>query len=279
MSHTKGTKGTKSFLRLLGPAALRLCLMPAFLLLLSGGSLFALVIPRVEQLVAALRPALPFPSATPEGELPADNSAQSKWFVVWPTEPDTSRVVVKANPLHPDTQKAGAEAMDRINAAVAAAERKAQAAYDKALEDLRRTGAGSTIDTITLDDEGVAGERIDAELELTIDLQPAASFEIATSEAPAVTSGTRGATWRVHVPANAYRRTTGADVREHFRPAETRLYFGALTRPDVTRKGAEPLFAIRVTPTPDSFAVVLRGNEGLIKQLVSTVDWSALTPR
>ena len=171
--------------------------MPAFLLLLSGGSLFALAIPRVEQLVAALRPALPFPASTPDGELPADNSAQSKWFVVWPTEPDTTRVVIKANPLHPDTQKAGAEAMDRINAAVAAAERKAQAAYDKALEDLRRTGAGSTIDTITLDDEGVAGERIDAELELTIDLQPAASFEIATSEAPAVTSDTRGTAWRV----------------------------------------------------------------------------------
>jgi hypothetical protein len=235
-------------------------------------------LPRVEVLIAALRPALPFPAATADGELPADNSAQSKWFVLWPTEPDATQVVVKANPLHPETQRAGAEAMDRINAAVAAAERKAQAAYDKALEELRRSGTGATIDAITLDDEGVAGERIDAELEMTIDLQPAVSYEIATSEAPAVTAATHGAVWRVHVPANVYRRTSGTDLREHFRPAETRLYFGALPRPEVGRKGNEPLFGVKLADTAGAFAVVLRGNDGLIRHVVANVDWSTLVP-
>src|SRR5262245_58161285 len=114
---------------------------------------------RIDALAAAVRPALPFPAATSDGELPADQSAIAKWFVIWPSTADDTRIIVKANPLHPDTQKAGAEAMNRINAAVAAAERRAQAAYDKALEELRRTGKGGDIESITLDDEGVAGER------------------------------------------------------------------------------------------------------------------------
>ena len=74
--------------------------------------------PRIDALVAAVRPVLPFPGASDDGELPADNSAQSRWFVVWPANPGDTRIVVKGNPLHPETQKAGAQAMDQINAAV-----------------------------------------------------------------------------------------------------------------------------------------------------------------
>jgi hypothetical protein len=229
--------------------------------------------PRMADLIAAVRPALPFPSASADGELPADNSAQSKWFVVWPAEPDDLRISVKANPLHPETQKAGAEAMDRINAAVAAAERRAQAAYDKALEDLRRTGKGSDIETITLDDEGVAGERIDAELEVVIESLPAASFDMASGLAPVVSAATRGPTWIVSVAANTYRATRGADLREHFRPAETRLYFGVVNKPQVTRVGDEPRFKVIVPTSADGFCVVLRGNESLVRQLTTAAEW------
>jgi hypothetical protein len=234
---------------------------------------------RMASMMAAVRPALPFPASSADGELPADNSAQSKWFVVWPSEPDDDRIVVKANPLHPETQKAGAEAMDRINAAVAAAERKAQAAYDKALSDLRRTGKTTDIETITLDDEGVAGERIDAELEVVIALQdPAAPFEIASAVAPTIVAGTGGVTWIVSVPGNTYRATRGTDLREHFRAAETRLYFGAIQKPHITRKGDEPLYSVVVAPAPGAFAVVLRGNEPLVKQLTTGGNWSTLGP-
>jgi hypothetical protein len=234
---------------------------------------------RMAALIAAVRPALLFPDAAADGELPADNSAQAKWFVVWPSEPDDVRIVVKANPLHPDTQRAGAEAMDRINAAVAAAERKAQAAYDKALNDLRRTGKSTDIETITLDDEGVAGERIDAELEVVIELLPsAASFDLASAVAPLVSAGSGGAAWIVSVPGNTYRATRGADLREHFRAAETRLLFGPVPKPHVTRKDDEPLFSVVVSPVAGTFAVALRGNEALVKQLATASDWSKLRP-
>jgi hypothetical protein len=231
---------------------------------------------RIDSLVAAVRPALPFPSSSADGELPADSSAQSKWFVVWPTEADDTRIIVKANPLHPDTQKAGADAMSQINAAVAAAERKAQAAYDKALDELRRTGKASDFDSITLEDEGIAGERIDAELEVIIELQPAATTQIASGETPVLAQGVRGATWMVTIPANSFRAKRGADTREHFRAAETRLLFGPLPKPAISRKGDEPLFEVSIAGGVDTFVVVVRGNEALVKQIAAAADWTRL---
>lgn len=232
--------------------------------------------PRVDALAAALRPVLPYPGASADGELPADHNATSRWFVVWPAGPDDPRVVVKANPLHPDTQKAGADAMGEINAAVVAAERRAQAAYDKALEQLRRTGKGAELEVITLDDEGIAGERIDAELEAVIELQPVESFSIESSEAPLVAVGHSGAAFSVSVGPNTFRRTTGADRREHFRAAEIRLYFGPVTRPEITQEMDQPRYRVTIAPSADGFAVVIRGNAALVRQIASETDWSGL---
>jgi hypothetical protein len=166
--------------------------------------------PRIEALVAAVRPALPYPAASSDGELPANETASARWFVVWPDGPDETSIVVKANPLHRETQKAGVEAMEQINAAVVAAERRAQEAYDKAMEQLRRTGKGSELEVITLDDEGIAGERIDAELEVVIALEPVESFVMESSEAPVVTDGRDGVAFVVTVGPNTYRPVRGA---------------------------------------------------------------------
>ncbi len=232
--------------------------------------------PRIDALVAAVRPVLQYPAASSDGELPADNSTTSRWFVVWPAGPDDTRIVVKANPLHPETQKVSAQAMDQINAAVAAAERRAQDAYDKAMEQLRRTGKGGELEAITLDDEGIAGQRIDAELEVVIELQPAESFTMESSEAPVVTGGRDGAAFSVSVGPNIYRPLRGADRREHFRAAETRVYFGPVTRPEVTRDGDEPRYRVTIAPSADAFAVVIRGNDTLVRQIASDAVWSRL---
>src|SRR5262245_19574368 len=232
--------------------------------------------PRLDALVAALRPALPFPAAAPDGATPAAGGADFKWFVVWPSDPADTSVVVKANPFHPDTQKAGATAEGPIQAAVVQAERKAQAAYERAVDELKRTGKISAgLTGISLEDEGIAGEKIDAELELTIDLEPGArSFEITSSQPPVVAAGTTGMTWLVTTPANAYRDASGSDTREHFRAAEARLYFGALARPTVSKRDDRPRFSVALTPTPDTFTVMIRGNEALLKTLLTVVDWS-----
>lgn len=233
---------------------------------------------RMDALVTAVKPLLPYPAATPDGELPSDNSASSQWFVIWPLTSDDTRIVVKANPLNPDVQKASEAAMEEINAAVAAAERRAQAAYDKALEQLRKSGKGGDLEAVTLDDEGIAGERIDAEQAVTIELARAESFDIASAEPPSI-GAVAGLAWTVSIAANTYRSPQGANGRDHFRAAETRLYFGITSRPGVRRLGDTPQFHVTVPPAPNAFAVVIRGNEALVRQIATQADWSLLAPR
>lgn len=250
--------------------------LPLAALLAGGTTVEAQPSSVVQAVVEALRPVLKYPTASADGELPVDHSATAKWFVVWPADPDDTQVLVKANPLHPETQRASAAAMEQINAAVIVAERKAQAAYDRALDQLRRGGNGSDIDGISLDDEGIAGERIDAELELRIEIDAVQSFTIDSSVTPVVAAGSRGATWSVSVPANSYRSTKPTDPREHFRAAELRLYFGEVARPDVTRQSDDPHFAVAIGPSPRAIALVLRGNEALLNEVAVATDWSGV---
>ena len=233
--------------------------------------------PRVDALTQALRPVLPYPEADADGELPVAGGADSKWFVIWPQTSDDRRIHVKANPLHPETQAAGAAAMARIQAAVERAERKAQAAYEKALEELRRTGKSVDLDGVTLEDEGVAGQRIDAELELVIEVNEIAAYEIGSAEAPEITSGPNGVTWSITTKANTYRDGDGPSAREQFRAAEARLIFGSITRPVVRRLGDAQRFTVGIAPVPGAFMVVLRGNEGLLNEVVAGADWTRVT--
>lgn len=228
--------------------------------------------------VAAVRPALPFPGAGPDGELPAAGGAEARWFVVWPG-PDDRQITIKANPLHPDTQRATVAAMARINAAVAAAERRAQAAYDDALKEVRRTGRSTNVEGITLDDEGVEGERIDGELVVTIEPASAARVELTSGRAPDVTAGDGGGPWIVSVPPHTYREGDDPQARERFRAAESRLYFGLPAAPTIV-PGERPLtFIVTAPAAPGAHVVVLRGNAQLLATLVRDGEWARLAPR
>lgn len=235
--------------------------------------------PPVSALIEAVRPALPYPDSDEAGMQPATGGESHKWFVVWPTVDDEPRVIVRANPLHPDTQKAVAAAEAVIQRAVAVAERKAQAAYDRALEELRRTGKGNSIEGITLDDEGVAGQRIDADLELTIALVPLVPFEVSSGEPPVVAGGTNGARWVVRTPANEYQAGDGAARRAVFQAAEAHVLLGQVPHPETARVGDQPLYRIAWTGDARGFAVVLRGNETLLQQVLTSADWSRLSQR
>jgi len=226
-------------------------------------------------LVEVLRPALPFPAADVNGDVPVRGGESARWFVIWPGAEERI-VVVRANPLHPDIQALGAEAMARIQEAVVAAERKAQAAYERAVKELQRTGKATNLDTVTLEDEGVAGERIDAELELTIGLERPMSFEIGSSRAPVVAAGTTGARWTITTAANTYKEKHDSGAREHFRPAETRLIFGNSPAPTVARRGDTDHYAVTLVPSPGTVVVVLRGNEALLGEVLTKADWSKL---
>ena len=231
---------------------------------------------RMTALVETLRPALPFPEADVNGDVPVRGGEASKWFVVWPT-PDDQRVVVRANPLHRDIQASGAEAMARIQEAVVAAERKAQAAYDRAIKELQQTGKASNLDGVTLEDEGVAGERIDAELELTIAVEQAASFELGSSRPPQIAAGVNGPAWSITTVPNTFKEVTSAGSRDRFRPAETRLVFSdSPNKPTVDRRGDRDLYGVALAASPNSFVVVLRGNQELLAEVLAKTEWSKL---
>ena len=235
--------------------------------------------PRMQMVIDALKPALPFPAAGDDGTVPERGGDDSKWFVVWPDEVDDTAIVVKANPLHPDTQEIVAKAEEVIQRAVAAAERKAQAAYDRALDELKRTGKPTDLDGISLEDEGVAGQRLDAELELTIELVDPASYEIGSSVPPEVTAGPPGVTWQVIVPPNTFQDRLTTDRRDRFTASERRLFFGPIARPSVDRVGDRPRFAVTLPASAGGLAVVLRGNDALLKQVVASANWGRITPR
>ena len=253
--------------------------LAALWLLLAIATMSAQPSSRMTALVSAVKPALPFPAADASGTVPESGGEEPRWFVIWPAEPDETQIVVRANPLHPETQKLVANAEGAIQRAVAIAERKAQAAYDRALEEIRRTGKTTDLDGISLEDEGAAGQRLDAELELAIDVRPVASYQVGSSVAPEVTAGPPGVTWQIVVPPNTYQDKTDADRRDRFAASEVRLVYGAVSRPTVSRIDDRPRFAVTLTSAPEAFVIVLRGHDPLLKQVVAKADWTHLTPR
>lgn len=244
--------------------------------IIATAAAFAQPTPRMTALIEAVKPALPYPAADPSGAIPETGGEGPKWFTVWPTEADETRIVVRANPLHPDTQTLVAKAEGAIQRAVAAAERKAQAAYDRALDELKRTGKAADLDGISLEDEGAAGQRLDADLELTIELTEPASYEIGTSVAPAVTTGPAGVTWQVIVPPNTFQDKAATDRRDRFTASEARLVFGRVARPTIDRLDDRARYAVSIPSAAGGFVIVLRGNDMLLKQVLSTADWTRL---
>lgn len=206
--------------------------------------------------------------------------------MVRPTPDGELAIEVLANPLNPSTQARAAKAMVQIEAAIEAAQKRSQAAYEKAIEEARRTGRSQDFDGITLGDEGVAGARIDAEAHLAIEIafnRPAYTFLVSSSVEPATLSPpVTGAVAAISVPANVYRDGRDAATNERFCAAETHVFFGAVGRPEVHER-SNVRFEVSATSTapPEavgvrSLVVTLRGNPQLIDQVVRRADWARL---
>ena len=233
---------------------------------------------------AALAPALPYPPSDEIGELPADGTSAAPWMVR-PPQDGNPTIEVLANPLNRANQARAAKAMVQIEAAIEAAQKRSQAAYEKALADAKRTGRSQDFDGITLGDEGVAGARIDADGHVIIDVsfnQPAFSFTVKSSVEPAPhASPVSAAVGTISVPPNVYREGRDAGPNEHFCAAETHVFFGALAAPQVQRR-SDVSFEVTAAASSaaaagagiQSVVVSLRGNAQLIDQIVRQADWS-----
>ena len=223
---------------------------------------------RVMQAVqAALEPALPFPASDADGVLPADGTFSGPW-IVRPVRPGEQTIEVIANPLNRDYQSRSAKAMAQIGASIQSAQRRADAQYERALEEAKRTGRSQDVDGVTLADEGVAGARIDADSHVTIDVEfnePSYRRTIASGVMPAPAALAIDRATVLSVPANVYR---DADGLERFCESESYVFFGS-ARPEV-RERADNTYDVTATPL---VGIRLRGNEALIADILKKADW------
>ena len=136
---------------------------------------------------SAMAPALPFPDSDADGSVPVNGNTEALWMVR-PLQAEDQSIEVIANPLNQVNQVRAARAMAQIENNIQAAQRRADAQYDRAIAEAKRTGKSQDVDGVTLADEGVAGAKIDADSHVTIEVafnKPAYTFEIASSIAPA----------------------------------------------------------------------------------------------
>ncbi|MGE3274855.1 MAG: hypothetical protein AB7O67_07070 [Vicinamibacterales bacterium] len=226
-------------------------------------------------------PLLPYPAAT-RTNVPEDGTAGARWIVRWaPVDEMPLAIEVLANPYNVDNQLRAERDMAAIREAVFGAEQRAQAEYERLLDEVRRTGKAADVDGVTLDDEGVIGERADADAHVEIAcLMGADTDALGSAVAPSVAPGPDGG-WMLRVPAHEYtERTDAGDTRRRFRPAEVRLYAGLPSAPVVSRRGDRDLFDLAVAgaPAPEgAVTVILRGNEALVGELAAAADWARLS--
>ncbi len=246
--------------------------MPRAVLLLATLVAQSTVAPDLREAIwDAVQSALPFPAANERHE-PVDGNTSARWLVRRAGADDGGLVAeVIANPLNRDTQTRAARDMAAIQQEVFAAEQRAQVEFERAREAARRSGAPVPVEGITLDDEGVAGDRADAEERMTIEVEIGAAEHVMRIDAidPPTVTALSGSTWLVKVSA---RELPGdGDARAHYYPAQAIVYV-ASAKPTFS-ESARRVFTVRTTGK-DVISVTLRGNSDLIDQVVAQAHWS-----
>ena len=103
--------------------------------------------------------------------------------MVRPPEAGSMVIEVLANPLNNANQLRAERAMAQIQQNIESAQRRAEAQYERAVSEAKRTGKSQEVDGVTLGDEGVAGAKIDADSHVAIEVafnQPSYQFDLAS---------------------------------------------------------------------------------------------------
>ena len=158
----------------------------------------------------AMAPVLTFPASDELGSLPADGKATDPWMVK-PFQPGDRTIEVLANPLNEEHQRRAAKAMAQIEQSIQAAQRRADVQYEHAIAEAKRTGRSQDVDGVSLNDEGLAGARIDAESRVVIEVRH-------SDDPPKQVVNMTTAT------STTYRDDTG----EHFKESESTVSIGTL---------------------------------------------------
>jgi len=231
---------------------------------------------------AAMAPGLQsFPDTEPDGATPIGGNTDALWMVR-PLQPGDTSIEIHANPLNEVNQLKANRAMAIIERNIEAAQRRAAAQYDRAVEEARRTGKSQEVDGVTLSDEGIEGAKIDGESQVFVDVafnHDAYRYLINSGGQPVLSTELAGAVSIVTFPSNTYRdSTTNAD---RFFAAESVVFVGRIVQPKLSKTG-DNSYEVFTTATPTDHAGVnnmvlrLKGNEALVKELLKKTAWSVL---
>jgi hypothetical protein len=207
--------------------------------------------------------------------------------VQWP-DPDTAAVEVLANPLNPDNHARALKAEEAIQKAAMQSQQRSQADYEKAVSDFQRIGRVSEIREISLRDDGLAGERYDAESQLTIVarlVNVGDRLTVATGRMPQAFAASDGPAAIVRVAANEYqeRAENGAPAETRFCAEQAWVLFGSIAPPVVSRT-SEHEAAIALTPAPGDgsgqvILISIRGNVELVDRVLQRANWALVAAR
>jgi len=222
----------------------------------------------------ALAPALPFPDATTEGT-PEGGDSEVVWTIRWPAA-DGQVVEVVANPLNPQNRERALAAEQEIQHAAMVSQRNSQSDYERALGDFQRTGeVRSEVREITLRDDGVAGERYDAESQLTVRIEPQhGRLERVVGAAidPEVVPPPDAGMAAVRLSAHEY----GSPLR--YGVEQAWLVFGHATA-TISRISPEEAGLEIVSSEEEGnwVLVTVSGNAELVEQVLTRARWAAVT--
>jgi hypothetical protein len=239
----------------------------------------AMVMKAVRAAIAPVTASLP--AADVDGAVPVGNNTEALWMVM--PDPTEYLIEFRVNPLNAQNQREAARAMALIERNIEAAQRRAAAQYDRAVEEARRTGKSQEVDGVTLSDEGVEGAKIDAESQVVIETElnrAAYNSEIKSGAPPVLTTQLGGAVAIVAFPANTYKDAqTNAD---RYFAAEAMIFVGRLGPPKVSKSGDNTYGVLALTNLADrqgginNIVVKLKGNEAFVKELLNKSNWSGL---
>jgi hypothetical protein len=185
-------------------------------------------------------------------------------------------IEVLANPLNELNQVRAERAMKQIQNNIESAQRRATAQYDRAVAEAKRTGKSQDVDGVTLNDEGVAGEKIDAESHVTIEVasrQQSYAFQIPSAMERMSTTTLADGRVVIGVAASIYHDDgLGTD---RYAEAQTFVFLGRIAPPQVRHLSKQSFEVVAAGEGP-SMVVRLRGNEALIADLLSKTDWKSL---
>jgi hypothetical protein len=229
---------------------------------------------------AAMVPALPFPETDAVGAVPANGSTEAFWMVR--ADQGDPTIEIYSNPLNAVVQLRATRAMAQIENNIQAAQRRATAQYEAAVAEAKRTGRSQTVDGVSLSDEGVAGERIDAESHASIFVefnQREYRFRVPGSMEPSrLQAFTYPNSAVLMVPGHVYKDDDGA---EHYAESHRIVLLGRNLEPKVSKQ-KDGLYVVTAVPTApatgglDSLTLHIQGNSELVTDILAKTNWTQL---